>query len=161
MRDFEGINLKKLAVVVMNMQDVFIGQVESKKALLKKQEELIEFCKKSQIPLFLVENDGFGKTNQSLLDATLGIPRRRLYRVLKDVSFPLDISSLDLVFKKIGTKEIFLTGIDACDSIYNFAKGAKESGYNVLVDQEYYAGYCAKCSPDGSLGVHFQNNELK
>lgn len=136
---------EKMAVLIIDMQDYFITDNEAKLALIPKQIKLIEFCRKNDVPVFLIEYCGYGRTTRSLLEVAHKISKENLYFVPKNTWSPFASTQLDQALKNIKAEYLLVSGINACACVYDTLAEANDLGFKTLVSYDLMAGYCDYC----------------
>lgn len=135
----------KLAVFIIDMQDDFIMGNKAKLALIPRQINLIKFCQENNLPLFLVEYNGHGRTVAPLLEEINKISRDNLYLVLKDHWSPFSSTAVAEVLRDIGIEYVLVSGVNACACVYETLAESVDLGFKPLVSYDLMAGYCDDC----------------
>lgn len=130
----------RLAVVLMDMQNRFLDNAE-KWALIQSQVVVIEYCRKTGIPVIVVEYEGFGETNWRLIEALgHGWERRRVVRSSSNDAFVN--SELGNMLATLGVTTILIMGINACSCVYQTVLSAKKRRYRILISDRLVAPNC-------------------
>jgi len=135
----------KMAGLIIDMQYHFIADNEAKLALIPKQIKLIEFCRKNDVPVFLIEYYGYGRTTKSLFEVAHKIFKEKLYLVPKNTWSPFTSTQLDKALKNIKAEYLLVTGINVCACVYDTLAEATDLGFKTLVSHDLMAGYCDYC----------------
>lgn len=143
------IKLVDLAVVLIDMQDDFIGENEEKKGLIPNQISLLNFCRTQSIPLILVEYSNHGKTNKMLMSEIDKLPPAIVHKIMKSTDDAFERTNFKDLLMKLQKNTLLLTGVNACACVYDTAVTAVKYGFSIVTSKTLIAGFCGMCSNNG------------
>lgn len=123
---------KGLAIVIIDMQDHFIGSMSEirRNNLIDRQLEILQECIDQDLPVVVLEYDGSGPTTSRLKAKLSQVPR--LETIVKYLDDGFYGTNLDQVLKNLGVESILLTGVNASVCVRKTASSAVNIGYNVI-----------------------------
>ncbi len=136
--------LNNMVVLLIDMQDSFIDS-EEKKMIISNQIEMLEFCKKNDIPLMVIEYIDEGKTVDQLLKKIAELPPENVHNITKSHDNAFSNTGLNELLISIQAKTLFVMGVNACACVWETALCAFNEGYNIITSKDVIAG-CGKCS---------------
>lgn len=134
----QALDKQHMAVILLDMQEIYVEGIKEKDALIKNQIALIRWCAAEDIPLIVLEVPGRGKTLPCLLEEIARVPRTRTLE--KEYNDGFSNKELDLQLKEYGAKAILLTGINADLCIKDTVKGGMSQGYDLLISPVLISG---------------------
>jgi len=99
--------------------------------LIKNQVAILEFCKKNDIPAYLLEMRTYGETVASIWDAFIKVPRAA-YLFRKEYGDAFYKTDVRKVLREWNISKVFISGVNASVCVYQTAIGAKKSGLDVI-----------------------------
>lgn len=155
-----------LAVIVIDMQDYFIGNSQEKKRLISYQTEVLEFCKDYNIPVIVAEYAKRGPTTDKLQRVLACLPQANVKMLTKKGNNAFEGTNLSLVLKELGTQYLLVMGINACSCVLETARTAVNMGLKIITSRTLIAGVCDSCSINATHewyaqnGVYPENHEI-
>lgn len=128
-----------VAILLIDMQDYFLKGIDpaEKEKEIPYQIEVLDYCKKNEIPVFILEYKDYGSTT-SILREKLNELTDKTYIIKLNENGFIDTDLADRLNQK-GVKNLLLMGINASACVLNTAKGALESGYTIMVSKDLIA----------------------
>ncbi len=119
------------AVVVVDMQEGFLMNINStnRYSLIAMQLQLIEACKKHNVPVIALQYEGCGKTTQ-IIAQEIERNKRNLFLEKNDPN-GFDNPELKTALNERGAKNICLTGVYADACVRNTGLGALENKFRI------------------------------
>lgn len=120
-------------VLIVDMQDFFLKNLDPfvKKTLLKNQLRIIDACTEKNFPFILLEygDKGVsrGKTNTSITSKI-----KNIQLLVKNNNSGFTKTTLDLILKKLHTKNIIVMGINANGCVQDTIIGALKRKYKII-----------------------------
>lgn len=154
-----------LAVIVVDMQSKFVDALDpiDKGLLLGSQMEVLGTCAKKDIPLFILEHRCTrGGTIETLHEAIATVPRTKVIAKTHNDGFRDTTLQADL--KKLGTKSLIFTGINASYCVMDTAFSALRLGYRMVTAENLIADATCHARLNKSRqwykenGIHFPKN---
>ena len=129
-----------LAVILIDMQRSFIKNLNKKEKnhIILNQILMIRWCAQRDIPIIVLEYEGYEKTINILTKELQKVKNLTIIKKSHDDGF-LN-TELDDVLKKIGTKNLFLMGINAGACVIRTAQGAIKKGYFIITSDDVING---------------------
>lgn len=146
-----------LVVLLIDMQDHFIGGDEEKKGLIANQKSVLRFCQEKDVPVVVIEYEGEGSTTSSLLEELGKIASCNCHKVVKGKDDAFDGTRLDTLLSQLHAKVLLLMGINACKCVRDTALSAIRRGYTVITSETLIAGYCPSCRRKGIARWYTEN----
>jgi nicotinamidase-related amidase len=130
---------RKIAVIIVDMQDFFLDKFSDKKRniLIQKQSKVIDFCIEQKTPLIFLEYKDRGVTTKLLSQPIKNSPHVEI--VTKDSNGGFTNTNLDEILKNKGVEEIVLMGINASGCVQDTAIGALNRGYKIVTSGDVIA----------------------
>lgn len=121
-----------LAVILIDMQDGFLGALWGKKRdeLIGAQVRVLEYCTKNDVPVFVLEYRHHGKTVEELRRSLGRVPR--VHTIPKSFDDGFDRTDLDQQLRAVGAGHLLLMGINASFCVYDTARSARKLGYSLI-----------------------------
>lgn len=129
----------KVAVLLIDMQEIYLTNVsdEEKKREIPYQLEVLDYCKKNNLPVFVLEFAGFGDTIPILKDK-IDSSDKKSY-IIKTCRNGFHETSLDEQLKSENIKHLLLMGLYASACVRSTAENALDRGYNILTSKDLIA----------------------
>ena len=131
-----------VAAIVVDMQTEFVKELRSGEAdrIIPKQLEIIRDCNQSNIPIIVLElyRRKFGKTTKIIMNEVKKNPYFLL--IQKEWNNGFRETSLNKHLEFLGTKKIFIMGINADFCVKETAEKAIELGYKIITSNEVISG---------------------
>ncbi len=128
-------NTKSIAVVVVDMQDFFLGNVNFsvKKELFENQRKVLSLCNKNKIPVIFLEY-GDGGVSRGYTNSVLkrSIDKSLATVIVKDSNSGFTNPYLGKLLNDLSIKRIILMGINANGCVQDTAIGAVKRNYKVI-----------------------------
>lgn len=123
-----GIDRKKLALVIIDIQDKLYPSIHDKENMKENVIKLIEFSKIMNIPIILSEQypRGLGKTIQEIKDALPGYEPHE-----KNTFSCCGEGGFEARLLELGIEAIAVTGIECHVCVFQTTRDALARGYNV------------------------------
>lgn len=142
--------MKKIATLLIDMQDYYID-TEEKKQLIPNQISVINFSKENNIPVIVLEMAHREETTQSLKKALNKFPKDFVYFLKKSNNDGFSNPKLDFILRSRNISILLLMGINAAYCVYATAKTAISKGYTIITSGDLIAGY------DGNDETHCED----
>ena len=135
----EKVSSKKLAVLLIDMQDSFLEEIleEEKKTEIPYQLEVLDYCKDNNIPVFVLEYFRFGETTRVLKEKVDSLPVKEY--VTKHYDNGFIETDLEARLRKYGTETVLLMGVNASACVILTAKGALNAGFKIMTSKDLIA----------------------
>ena len=136
MKEGDIICAKNLAVILIDMQNVFTEKIEKEelKIMIDNQLIILEVCAKHNIPLFILEYQDCGDTISILKEKIEKITRKKT--IIKPDIDGFSYTPLSIELEKLNTKKIIFAGIYAGACVYETAYSAIKNGYKIIICAE-------------------------
>lgn len=134
--------MKNIAVLMIDMQDFFLKNLddESRSVLVRNQGEVLDFCLKKNVPVFVFEYKAGGVLRGPTTKVLLEKLKRLSQRVIvKDNNSAFVGTKLEELLKESKVKTILLLGINANGCVQDTAMGAIRRGYKVVTSSDLIA----------------------
>jgi len=135
----------KTALLLIDMQPYYIDSDE-KKELIPNQVSVLRECFCRDIPIFVVEYDGKGRTDDQLHEVLDVNHSKGYYTITKSRDDAFSEAKLGNLLKKLKAESLVLMGINACACVFRTANSAVEKGYRIITSEDLIAGYCERCN---------------
>ncbi|MGV8168494.1 MAG: isochorismatase family cysteine hydrolase [Candidatus Nanoarchaeia archaeon] len=155
-------NRKKLALLIIDMQDHFFQYVDSAEMNreIPNYVALIKEAQKNKVPIFLVEFEGYGETNKSIKYA---LSLDKYDTISKHDASSFIGTDLDEKLNGLGIEEVILAGLRADACVYATGRSAITRKYAVDISMDITA-FCNLASGTYSNNVamtwYEQNTKL-
>ncbi len=130
-----------IAVLVVDMQDTFLGKSKEKRALIPLHKELLRSCMKHEIPVIIVEYDGEAPTVSELQDELNKFRNSLVHTIKKTSNDAFAGTSLQLYLKHLGVKRLLIIGVNGDACVYTTSITAVSYGFEVIIFQDLIAGF--------------------
>jgi len=157
--------LPYLAVMLIDMQDYFIGKNREKEKLIPYQIEVLEFCKDHNVPVIVAEYYDRGPTTDKLQKALACLPQANVKTIIKKNDNAFEYTDLAFILEDLGTQYLLVMGINASACVLDTAKNAVNNGLKIITSKTLIAGVCSSCSTTATHswyeqnGVYHENHE--
>lgn len=147
------------AAVIIDMQPEFLCEVKwsAKRAMILKQTEVIRYCSSHNIPVVLVEYDGYRETVEELRREVMNAPK--WVALKKTANDAFGSSDLEDYLNKNGINGLLFMGVYACACVYQTAKSAVEKKFEIASAKGLISD--ANGKPDYRIfkeeGLYFKN----
>lgn len=130
---------KNIAVFLIDMQDSFLKSINTseKEREVPYQIEVLDYCKRNEIPVFVLEYEGHGSTT-NILKKRLDELDNKVY-ITKFHEDGFKDTDLSDQLNQRGIKNILLMGVNASACVLNTAKGAISKGYKIMTSKDLIA----------------------
>jgi nicotinamidase-related amidase len=147
------------AALLIDMQDPCIAEigVQERERLMRSQTEVLRYCGKNDIPVFVVEFDFAGPTRKELRQE---LPDVKWYPIFKKDSNAFENTGLDQYLAGFSVKNIFLMGVHADKCVRSTAGFAVDNGYGIATAESVIATDGGQKSLEDSLGWYNRNGIL-
>lgn len=140
------IDVKKLAVLLIDMQNVFVDHLRSgaKEKIIPKQIEILESCVKNKVPIYVIKLNApdFSREIMELTPqiskALENIPTK--ISIIKDKDNAFTGTPLDKTLSEQNITHLLLMGVNAQGCVFDTAKTAIEKGYKIITAATLIAG---------------------
>lgn len=135
----EHISSKKLAVLLIDMQDSFLDEVskEEENREIPCQLSVLDYCKDNNIPVFVLEYWRYGETTRVLREKVDSLPvKTYITKQYDDGFFKTD---LETRLKEQGIESLLLMGVNASGCVRRTAESAVELGFKILASKDLMA----------------------
>lgn len=132
-------NSLKMAALIIDMQLDFLDKVPRKRRdqIVENQIKIIKLCAQKDIPLFILEYQGHGKTISKLRRE---IKRVRIKKtIIKKNDDGFLKTNLALKLKRLGITQVLLMGINASACVQRTGGGAIKNGFNIITSKKLIA----------------------
>ncbi len=135
----ESVSSKKLAVLLIDMQDFFLKEVseEEKKSEIPYQLEVLDYCKDNNIPVFVLEYLECGETTRILKEKVDSLPVKEY--VTKSRNDGFFKTNLETKLRSYGIESILLIGVNASGCVKETAEGAIRAGFKIMTSKDLIA----------------------
>lgn len=130
---------EKTAVVLIDMQEHFVCDLapDTKEHIVMHQQTVLADCAKLDVPVVVLEFDGYGSTLGVLEEGIQSI--RRSARLKKSSNDGFSRAMLRERLEEFGATSLLLMGINASYCVLDTAKSAKRLGFNVVTSSALIA----------------------
>jgi isochorismate hydrolase len=132
-------NVNNVAVLVVDMQDHYLADVAEEELAEEQpyQIKVLEYCNKNNIPVFILEYEGRGKTTEIIRD---NISDSCLAdSVTKSYSNGFYKTNLEEKLEKANIGTVLLMGVYGSRCVKGTALGALESNFNIMTSKQLIA----------------------
>ena len=128
-----------VGVVLIDMQRLFTESIEARKRelMISAQGQIVRSCATLDIPLVVLEYDGYGQTIRPLADEITKVPSTIL--LIKTFDDGFMGTRLHEVLQGLGVKSLVLMGINASYCVLSTASSAIGLGYKIFVPKSTIA----------------------
>jgi len=128
-----------LVVLLIDMQDRFFNLLEqdTRDELVAQQIRVIRTCAQQDIPLVVIEYQGFGTTIESLACEITQVPRT--LTITKKGSDGFIGTKLHKALRRLGAKKLALMGMNASCCVRDTAESAVSRKYEILTADDVIA----------------------
>jgi len=147
------------AVILIDMQDKLLENINREEVYteIQNQIEVITYAQEHNIPIFLLEFEGLGKTNGKLKDALSKSPYETIVK-LENNGFIN--TTLDIMLQQKAIKELILMGAYASACVLSTANGAIENGYKIATSKEVILDAEKLSEYNESIGWYYSYGRL-
>lgn len=121
-----------LGIMLVDMQEKFIDY--EKKNLVKSQKRLLDFAIRRNIPIFMLEYEGYGTTLPEL--KKVARKKENCYIISKKNENGFKENKLLNILKENKIGELILAGVYKWDCMEKTAEGGKENGIEIFTSDE-------------------------
>ncbi|MBI4152493.1 cysteine hydrolase [Candidatus Woesearchaeota archaeon] len=131
--------LRNLAVLLIDMQGIFLKNISpvERQEEIAYQSDVLDFCRQNNVPLYVLEYQGCGRTMPSLEDKYLQL--RDVRRVIKMYDDGFWETNLAEQLHHSGIERLLLMGINASACVRSTAEGALEHGFAIMTSKQLIA----------------------
>ncbi len=133
------IKADSLAVLVIDMQDFWLGEIDEKEleTELPYQAEVLNYCDKNNIPVFVIEYKNCGPTTAYLSNKLKDIPKKEY--ITKTNRSAFERTNLEEKLKASGVDTLILMGVYASHCVKGTAEGALDAGFDIIISKDLIA----------------------
>lgn len=133
------IEVRSLAVLVIDMQDSFLKDVNKKEleTELPYQAEVLNYCKDNNIPVFVIEYEHCGPTTAYLSNKLKDMPKKEY--VTKTSRSAFERTNLEEKLKASGVDTLILMGVYASHCVKGTAESALGAGFDIVTSKDLIA----------------------
>ncbi|MDP2908028.1 MAG: isochorismatase family cysteine hydrolase [Nanoarchaeota archaeon] len=129
----------KLAVLVIDMQDFWLSEIDEKEleTELPYQTEVLNYCDKNNIPVFVIEYKNCGPTTAYLSNKLKDMPKKEY--ITKTNRSAFERTNLEEKLKASGVDTLILMGVYASHCVKGTAEGALDAGFYIITSKDLIA----------------------
>ncbi len=133
------LNHNDLAILVIDMQDYFLSWIDpqSTDALISAQQNVLRHATQEDIPIAVLEMEGYGPTVDSILEEVANVPTCTFIQKTNLSGF--QNTDLDKHLQKWERRTLLLMGLYAGACIRETALGGRRKGYSVITTPQLIA----------------------
>jgi len=130
---------ESLAVVLIDMQEDFLMKViqKSKDRILTNQIIIIRHCAENDIPVIVLEGDGYGPTIPLLIEEVVKVPRHEI--IIKSAYSGFSNKDFESHLDDLKISSLALMGVNAGACVLLTAEDALNKGFLVKTSEEVIA----------------------
>lgn len=133
---------EKTAIVLIDMQTMFL--TDTKKSIIPNQTEILKFYSKQNIPLIIIESNGYGATHYLLEQEIVKFKKYLVRRFSKCENDGFSNQQLHKHLQQNSINNLLLTGINGCACVFDTALSARAHGYTIMTSKDLLHGFCSE-----------------
>ncbi len=132
----------EFAIMIIDMQESFLNK--KKETIIPNHVKVINFYKKQNVPLIIIESAGYGDISYDLRNAIATFPKKLVSTFTKYANDSFSNQRLNTYLEVNSIKNLLLMGINGGICVYETAVSARSYNYNILTSRDLLHGYCPK-----------------
>ncbi|MFH2028301.1 MAG: isochorismatase family protein [Nanoarchaeota archaeon] len=132
------IDMDSLAIILMDMQEPFLYYTKDSKTVIQNQLETLDYAKKNNIPVIMIEYEGNGPTVRPLREKLAELSN--VYRITKSKDNAFHDTKLEQQLKQQGIQTLYFMGGKFPYCLFRTANYALKKGFNIISSEDVIFG---------------------